>query len=112
MTVPRPVPPPFRPPDCPMCGTETTPYPDEFVCDSCRASWPASGDPDQSGEWNDPTAEQCATTVQPHLDNAWITDPGLKQRTYRCVLHAGHADDQDPAIHANPDMGSWAKGWR
>lgn len=96
-------------PDCPICDHGTRYEDDGYACDNCQCWW--SERLDGPGEWYDPEAAQCAATVQPHLDNSYITDPVLKARTYRCVLDAEHNSD-DPVVHAAPDLMVFAKGWR
>lgn len=110
----RPAPPDleFQAPDCSVCGQDTrSDGRDGYSCESCRISWDADG---STGEWEDPNEELCTATVQPWLDNTWIKDDDeRKRKEFRCVLAAGHDDDEFPTPHANPEMGSvYAKGWR
>jgi hypothetical protein len=117
----RPAPPHLEPrcPDCSVCGTET--YVDaegDFGCEPCGITWDHRDAYDSDGEWVDDTAEQCATTVAPYLNNTWIKDDDeRKHKTYRCVLDAGHDNPGPESLvattpHANPEMDSWGKGWR
>jgi hypothetical protein len=114
----RPAPPPlcWRCPTCSICGNATHSERGGFQCDYCNCWWDASGiDDDDDGEWNEPDAEQCSTTVQPYLDNTWIPDGDeRKHQEYRCLLDAGHDNVGPDAVdpHANPDMTTHAKGWR
>lgn len=109
----RPVPPPleWRCPDCSVCGNETKCVEAGcFECRSCAITWTSDGE----GEWDEPDEERCAETVQPWLDNTWIKDDDeRKHKEFRCVLAAGHDEDEDNLTpHANPEMGSvYARGW-
>lgn len=107
-------PPPLIPrdPECPLCREDLGHFGDGFACPRCRATWPDTHIGDESGEWDEPAAEQCTATVQPNLDSAWIkVDDPRKHRTYRCVLAADHIRE-DPVVHADPEMIAWVKGWR
>lgn len=111
MTTPtaiRTAPPPLTPrcPDCSICGKETYYEDGGFRCDDCAAWWDEDGLDEKPGEWDEPEKPQCPATVQPHLENGYITDPEIKTRVYRCVLDAGHDGD-----HADPDLYAFAKGW-
>jgi hypothetical protein len=95
-------------PKCSVCGELTAFEGDEIVCYSCGISWPEDGFDEVEGSWDEPAAEQCPETVQPHLDNTWIKDDDpRKARTYRCILTAGHANG-----HADPELNAFARGWR
>jgi len=112
----RPLPPPLeaRCPDCSICGKETGTQDNEFVCEYCCCSWPISGIDYDSGEWNDPEANQCTETVQPYLDNSWVRDDDeRKHQAFQCVRDADHVDSSVNEVrdHANPDMQCFAKGW-
>lgn len=104
----RTAPPPLTPlcPDCSICGTETRYEDGGWRCDDCCAWWDESGLDTKPGEWDNPDTPQCEETIQPHLNNHYITDPEIKTRVYRCLLDAGHDGN-----HGDADMWAWAKGW-
>lgn len=86
----------FRYPDCPLCCKEVGGDGGGFWCENCGTTWSRDG---QDGEWNDPDAAQCASTVQPFRDAGY---PNIASDVFRCLL----ADDHG-GKHNNPEWTEW-----
>jgi hypothetical protein len=112
----RPSPPPLQmaSPDCSICGHETNPVDNEFVCDNCNCSWPVD-DIGGIGTWDDDQVGQCTATVKPRINNDYFADDDPKKHEeFRCVLDADHPSVDEAGLagrHGNPAMDHWVKGW-
>lgn len=106
----RPLPPPleFATPPCSICGKSTEYEDGSFYCYDCLACWPSEGAPE--GEWyEDPgrLLDQCPSVMRPWADS--VIYQRLRDRSYRCVLDAGHLEgERGTDRHRHPE---WSEGW-
>lgn len=93
----------WRPPECPLCGAETDPDGDAFVCHSCSMVWPLT-----AGEPGDPIEDdvpQCRVMVAP------FTMASIADQWFRCVLDVDHREDgNEEHIGVRSDRNPWAPG--